>query len=215
MLNLTPSTLISRIITLIIAFSVHEFSHAFIADSFGDDTPRSYGRLTLNPAAHLDLMGTLMLLVAGFGWARPVPINPYALRRRSPAAVMWVSLAGPVSNLLLAIIAALPIRFGLVSGIYQAGGMFPTLSGFLLEFIVINLSLALFNLIPISPLDGEKIAEYLFPPAWSRFMDTIRPYGPIILLALIFVLPSFGINLFSMILSPVLNLGMRVLLGGL
>jgi Zn-dependent protease len=155
-----------------------------------------------------------MLLFAGFGWARPVPINPYALRRRSPSATMWVSLAGPTSNLLLAILAAIPLRLGLIPIAFQTSGLFPTLSGFLLEFIIINLTLALFNLIPVSPLDGEKIADYLFPPAWVRFMDTIRPYGPIILLVLIFVLPTFGINLISWILSPILSFILRILLGG-
>ena len=103
MLNISPATMISRIITLLIAFTIHEFSHAWVADYFGDDTPRAHGRLTLNPAVHLDLMGTLMLLFAGFGWAKPVPVNPFVLRRRSPAAMMLVSVAGPLSNLLLAI----------------------------------------------------------------------------------------------------------------
>ena len=94
MLGLDPQTLISRILTLIIAFTVHEFAHAWTANSFGDDTPRMNGRLTLNPLAHLDIMGSLLLLLVGFGWAKPVPINPYVLQRRSPAAVMWVSWQG-------------------------------------------------------------------------------------------------------------------------
>ena len=85
--GLETSTLITRMVVLLTAFSVHEFAHAWTADRFGDNTPRMYGRLTLNPAAHLDVMGSLMLLVAGFGWAKPVPVNPYALQRRSPAAL--------------------------------------------------------------------------------------------------------------------------------
>ena len=88
MLGLDPQTIISRIIILLIAFTVHEFAHAWTANFFGDDTPRMYGRLTLNPLSHLDVMGSLLLLIAGFGWAKPVPINPYALSRRSSAAVM-------------------------------------------------------------------------------------------------------------------------------
>jgi Zn-dependent protease len=213
MLNLNPAVIISRIITLIIAFSVHEFSHAYVADRFGDDTPRMNGRLTLNPAAHLDLFGTLMLLIAGFGWARPVPINPYALQRRTPSATMWVSLAGPFSNLLMAAFAAIPFRLGIVNISYQLNGLFPSLSGFLLEFIIINLTLAFFNLIPVAPLDGEKIADYLFPPSWARFMDTIRPYGPIILLVLIFVLPRLGYNLIGMILNPLLSFFLKLFIG--
>ena len=212
MFNLTPATIISRIITLLIAFSVHEFSHAFVANAFGDDTPRINGRLTLNPTAHLDLIGTLMLLFAGFGWAKPVPINPYILKRKSPAAVMWVSLAGPLSNLLLALLAAIPVRAGLVS--YTASsGLFPTLSGFLLEFIIINLALMLFNLIPVAPLDGEKVVMYFFPPSWARFMDRIRPYGPLILMAILFLGPLIGIDIFGLVFTPVLSKIFYLLIG--
>ena len=97
--GLDAPTLIARVFVLMTAFSVHEFAHAWTANYFGDDTPGRYGRLTLNPLAHLDVMGSLMLIFVGFGWAKPVPVNPYALGRRSPAAFMWVSLAGPMSNL--------------------------------------------------------------------------------------------------------------------
>jgi len=213
MLNLTPATIISRIITLLIAFTVHEFSHAWTADRFGDDTPRYNGRLTLNPSVHLDLMGTLMLLFVGFGWAKPVPVNPYTLRRRSPSAMMWVSLAGPLSNLLLAVIAAIPLRLGLVPYSASSGRLFPTPSGFLLEFIFVNLALALFNLIPLAPLDGDKVAEFLFPPPFSRFLERIRPYSPLILLALLFLLPYFGIDIVGWVIRPVITAIARLLLG--
>jgi Zn-dependent protease len=212
MLNLDPATILSRILILIIAFTVHEFSHAFVANAYGDDTPRQNGRLSLNPAVHLDLMGSLMLLIAGFGWARPVPINPYVLRRRSPSALMWVSLAGPLSNLLLAIIGAIPLRMGLVPYSFVQG-LFPSLYQFLLEFIIINLSLMLFNLIPVAPLDGEKIADYFFPASWQPTLDRIRPYGPMILLAIVFVLPMVGVDLLGMIMGPVLRNILRVLVG--
>lgn len=213
MLGLSPATILSRIITLLIAFSVHEFAHAWTANAFGDDTPRNNGRLTLNPASHLDLMGTLMLLFAGFGWARPVPVNPYALRRRSPSALMWVSLAGPFSNFLLAAVAAIPLRFGLVAYSPSSRGLFPTPFEFLFDFIFINLALMLFNLIPIAPLDGEKIAEYFLPPPLSRFMDTIRPYGPLILIALIVLGPMIGFNLLGWILGPAISALLNLLLG--
>ena len=213
MLNLSPATIVSRIITLIVAFSVHEFSHAWTADSFGDDTPRMAGRLTLNPAVHLDLMGTLMLLVAGFGWARPVPINTYALRRRSPSAVMWVSLAGPFSNLLLAALAAVPLRMGLVEYSTTNNLLIPSPFSFLLQFITINLELCIFNVIPLAPQDGEKIVEFFFPPSWNRFMDTIRPYGPLILMGLLFILPMIGIDLISLIMQPAIIGLARLLIG--
>jgi Zn-dependent protease len=213
MLNLTPATIISRIITLLIAFTVHEFSHAWTADHFGDDTPRLNGRLTLNPTAHLDLVGTLMLLVAGFGWAKPVPVNPYALRRRSPSAMMWVSLAGPLSNLLLAIIASIPLRFGLFNPTFGVSNLFPTPYGFLIEFLYVNLALALFNLIPLAPLDGEKIAQSIFPPPWVRFLDQIRPYSSLILLAIVFVGPAIGIDIIGWTIYPVISALSRLLLG--
>jgi Zn-dependent protease len=205
MLGLSPSIILSRIVILLIALTFHEFMHAFVANYFGDDTPRMNGRLTLNPIAHLDLMGSLMLLLVGFGWAKPVPINPYVLQRRSAAAVMWVSLAGPVSNLFLAVMGVLPIRFGLVSPFAQSTGLLPSGYSFLLQFIEINLLLFLFNLIPIAPLDGEKILGYFLPPSFQRFMDTIRPYSPAILLVLVFVLPMIGINVIGAVLSPMMN----------
>ena len=94
-------------IILLIALPIHEFAHAWTADRFGDDTPRMNGRLTLNPLAHLDVIGSLMMIVVGFGWAKPVPVNPYVLSRRSPSALMWVALAGPISNFLQAVIGAM------------------------------------------------------------------------------------------------------------
>ena len=211
--NLDLPTLITRLIILVTAFSVHEFAHAWVANSFGDDTPRLYGRLTLNPAAHLDVMGSLMLLFAGFGWAKPVPINPYALRRRSNAAVMWVSLAGPFSNLLMAGLAAIPFRIGLTNVFYASGTFLPTLPQFLMEFIFINLLLMLFNLIPLFPLDGEKVLEYFLPAQQSRALENIRPYSPLILFAIVFIGPAIGLNILQWIISPPLEFLMRLLVG--
>lgn len=216
MLGLDLSTLVSRIIVLLTAFSVHEFAHAWTADYFGDETPRFNGRLTLNPMAHLDPMGSLMLIIAGFGWAKPVPVNPYALRRRSESALMWVSLAGPLSNFLLAILGAIPFRLGLfsVADVYiPTGGMLPSLPLFLYHWITINLVLMLFNLIPLAPLDGEKIADYFFPPSWSDFLSRIRPYGPMIIL-LLFVGGSYlGFDILGMILGPPLRFIFGLLVG--
>lgn len=213
MFNLDLPTLLSRIVILVIAFTVHEFCHAWSADTLGDTTPRANGRLTLNPLVHLDIMGSLLLLIAGFGWAKPVPINPYALTRRTPAGVMWVSLAGPLSNFMLAIFAAVPLRLHLVPLSMTGSSFFPSPAQFLLEFIVINLTLALFNLIPIAPLDGDKIAEYFFPPSLARVMDSIRPYGPVILMLVFFVGPTFGVNILGWIMNPVLSRLFSLLVG--
>jgi Zn-dependent protease len=186
MLGLSLTTLISRVLTLVIAFSVHEFSHALAADQLGDDTPRLQGRLTLNPLVHLDPIGSLMLVIAGFGWARPVQINPYVIQRRHPAGLMIIAAAGPFSNLLLAIIATIPVRAGLISVTSSS-----FISQFFIEFIWINLILLFFNLLPIFPLDGEKILDFFLPPRGQDVLRQIRPYGMYILMALI-ILGSFG-----------------------
>ncbi len=213
--GLDPATLIARSIVLLVAFTIHEFAHAWSATQFGDDTPRIHGRLTLNPLAHLDPMGSLLLLVAGFGWAKPVPVNPYALQRRSGAALMWVSLAGPFSNFLLAILAAIPFRMGLVhlGDVYVQGAFFPTPAKIFYEFLLINLVLMLFNLIPLAPLDGEKILEYFAPPSIAKAMYNIRPYGPMLLIVIAVVLPYFGIDIIGWILGPPLNSLMTILVG--
>lgn len=214
MLGLSISKLIIRIITLVIAFTVHEFAHAWTANSFGDRTPRDNGRLTLNPLVHLDLVGSLLLLVAGFGWAKPVPVNPYVLNRHSRSAFMWVSLAGPLSNLFLAIMAAIPLRLGLIQYQIPSSRIIPTAYEFAIEFIVINLALMLFNLIPLAPLDGEKVLDFFLPNNLRQGWEKIKQYGPIILLALIFVLPMIGIDIISMVLTPALSGLLRLLIGG-
>jgi Zn-dependent protease len=207
--NLEFPVILSRIITLIIAFTVHEFSHAAVATLLGDTTPRANGRLTLNPLAHLDVMGSIMLLVAGFGWAKPVPINPYALRRKSKAGVMLVSLAGPASNLVMGALAALPLRFGWVPLTSGTSPILPSLGDFLLEFLFINLALFFFNLLPLAPLDGEKVIAFFLPEHWAEALERIRPYSPIILLVIVFVLPMLGFDLIDLIIrQPLISLAL-------
>lgn len=206
MLDVPLSTLISRVFILVIAFTVHELAHAWTADQLGDDTPRRAGRLTLNPLAHLDPLGSLLLVVAGFGWAKPVPINPYALEKRTPAGTMLVSAAGPASNLVLALLASVPFQMGLLSPV-RGAGLLPTASGFLLEFIFINIILLFFNLIPVSPLDGEKVLEYFLPPSGRATLYRLRPYGPMILLGLVFLLPFIGLDVLQwFIFQPAISL---------
>ncbi len=205
--DLDLPTLFTRIVTLIIAFTVHEFAHAKVADLFGDNTPRANGRLTLNPLRHLDPMGSLLLLFAGFGWARPVPVNPYALNRSSPSAMMWVSLAGPLSNFFMALFAAIPLRLGVLPDSFGGSAFLPTPYEFFGEFIWINLALMLFNLLPLAPLDGQKVASYFAPPSIANALDRIAPYGPVILLLMFFVGPRLGVDVIGMILTqPLVNL---------
>ncbi len=214
MLDLAPSMFISNIFVLLVAFPIHEFAHAWTANFFGDDTPRLAGRLTLNPLVHLDVLGSMLLVVAGFGWAKPVPINPYVLSLRSSSAYMLVSLAGPASNFLMAVLAAIPFQLGIVSAadaqlsiITANNHILPTVSQVLYVFIYINLLLMLFNLIPLAPLDGEKIVRYFLPASWGSLLDQIRPFSPIILLAIVFL------GLLSNILMPVLSWLMGIFIG--
>jgi len=204
MFSLSVSGIISRVITLIIALTVHEFSHAYVADRFGDDTPRSLGRLTLNPIKHLDVIGSLMLIIMGFGWAKPVPVNPGKLRQHSRSALMWVSLAGPVSNLMMAFLAVIPLRLKIFS-LTAGNSILPSPAEFLITFILINILLLVFNLIPVAPLDGEKVLEFLLPEQWSHQYAKLKPYGPILLLILVFILPRFGVNLLGWIMNPIIN----------
>lgn len=213
MFDLSGPVLISRILTLIIALTVHEFAHAFVADRFGDDTPRLNGRLTLNPLKHLDFFGSLLLIVAGFGWAKPVPVNPVALRQHSRSAFMWVSLAGPGSNLLMAILAAIPIRFNLIPMVPSIS-VIPSLAEFLVTFFFINLVLMVFNLLPVSPLDGEKVLDFILPEEMANHYARLKPFGPILLMVVVFVLPRFGVDVLNSIMSPILNFFQIVLLGG-
>jgi Zn-dependent protease len=220
MLDLDPRILISRIFVLLTAFAVHEFAHAWTADRFGDSTPRDNGRLTLNPMAHLDVMGSLMLVFAGFGWAKPVPVNAYILSLRSSAALMWVALAGPASNFLMALVASIPFQLGLVSVSGAATtpspimpDLLPSLDLLLYEFVTINLLLMLFNLIPLAPLDGDKILYYLLPRSGQQVMDNIRPYGPVLLLILVFAGAFLPFNLIGSIIGPPLNALTNLLTG--
>lgn len=194
-MSFDPPIIIARVLTLIIAFTLHEYAHAWTATRFNDYTAMSAGRLTLNPLSHLDPLGTLMLIVAGFGWAKPVPINPETIRRNNPAGVMWVSLAGPLSNLLLALVAAIPLRFSLADITQPSGAIFPSLGYFLLIFVLVNLTLFFFNLLPLAPLDGEKVFSFFLPSSWQPVFDGIRRYSPIILLMLVFVGPRMGFDL--------------------
>lgn len=200
--NITIEGIIASVVILLFAIPVHEFAHAYIADQLGDDTPRLQGRVTLNPLAHLDLFGSILILLYGFGWGKPVQINPYALERRSRAGVMLVAAAGPFSNLVMAIIASIPFQLGLITPPFgPLGGS--NLIGYVLQvFIYINLILLFFNLIPIFPLDGEKVLIYFLPPRGQEFMLRIRPYGMFILLGLVFLGSFVGLNVFRFIVIP-------------
>lgn len=212
MLGLDAPTLIARIFTLIVAFTIHELAHAWTATEFGDDTPRRMGRLTLNPLAHLDPIGSLLLLVAGFGWAKPVQVNPYNFRYGPRLGMALVAAAGPFSNLSMALIAAIPFRLGLlnVRATFSNGSNFlPSPAFFLGDFIFLNIILMLFNLIPIVPLDGSKILRGFAPREWDSALAVLEQWGPFLLMALVFL----GRGLFSLIIGPPANFLYKTILG--
>ena len=200
-------TIITKLLVLLISFPIHELAHAWTANHYGDDTPKLHGRLTINPLAHLDVAGSVIFLVSYFGWAKPVPVNPYVLKRQSRYAYLLVSLAGPLSNLILAILVAIPFRLGLLSFSNTL------VSQVLLNFILFNLILAIFNLIPLSPLDGGKILGQLLPNNLQAGFARIEQYGPIILMALLFILPMIGFDFFGAIMNPILS-GLFAILTG-
>lgn len=167
-------------ITLIFAFTLHEFAHAFVAYKFGDMTAKNQGRLTLNPMSHLDPFGTLLILIAGFSWARPVPVNRFHFKKPRLAGVL-VSIAGPLSNLILACIGFI-VGYGLNrSGIQVTGNFYE----FMEIFIQLNIVLFIFNLLPLPPLDGYRIVEDLVPGGVRAKMTQYEQYGILIFLVLV------------------------------
>lgn len=204
MLNVLLSSPLAFIIlasVLVIAISIHEFAHALMADYLGDPTPRSQGRVTLNPLAHLDPVGTIALLLVGFGWGKPVQFDPYNLKDRRRDTLL-IALAGPASNIIMAFLLALALPWS--GGLAQIFGY----------AIQINLVLATFNLLPVHPLDGGKILSGLLPKNLSiEFDDVMHRYGYIILLALVF-LPVNGGSPVDYIVVPLMNLLQSVIIQG-
>ena len=203
MLGLDPATLIARVIVLLIAFTIHELAHAVTANFLGDLTPRRQGRITLNPIAHLDLFGSIMLIVSGFGWAKPVMVNPYNMRGNPRTSMAIVAAAGPVSNFIMAGLASIPFQLGLQQPAFAAQGNIPSLAFILTQFVWINLILAFFNLIPIPPLDGYKILIGILPLEIGAKLRPLEQYGFLLLMALIFFLPMMGIDVLSrLVMAP-------------
>ncbi len=181
-----PALAIGRVIALVVALTIHEFSHAFAAHQLGDTTAQRAGRMTLNPLAHLDPIGSLMMIVIGFGWAKPVPINPFNLRGNKLRGMAITAAAGPISNILQAFVFALPIRFGLLDldMSYTPGAIFPTLGETLSLLVWINLLLAVFNMIPLGPLDGLKVLMGILPQDMAVRLEPLAQYGSLLLLML-------------------------------
>jgi Zn-dependent protease len=212
---------------LVVGISFHEFSHAYVADSMGDSLPRSRGRVTLNPLAHLDPAGTIFLFLVGFGWGKPVPVNPNV--SHNPKAMMAiVAGAGPVSNFLVAILAGLPLQFGLVPWLspfnfavldhflFVGFGFDEYLGLYLSAIVLISIILGVFNLLPIFPLDGHRvIPAFLTDQAAHTYMQFQSRYGFFILIALIAMpfLTGGQIGLLFEVMSPIINVLARLFAG--
>lgn len=183
------------VIPLVLSLSVHEWAHAYSAFRLGDDTALRMGRLTLNPIAHIDPIGTLLLPMMGvpFGWAKPVPVNPMGFNRKIDMrkGMMITASAGPASNVVLAVLCTVGFYIAVSAGMRSQDALVTLL----IQGVVLNVVLAVFNMLPIYPLDGSRVADGLMPRKWRPLWDRFARLGPIALLAVIFMPRMLGFSL--------------------
>lgn len=222
---MTPEQLIPQLViymvVLLLAISAHEAAHAWMSYKFGDDTARLLGRITLNPVAHTDPIGTLLIPIVGFifaagggafpliGWGKPTPVNPLRWRNKDVANVM-VSIAGILANLLIAVIAFVIFKFLLMSGTIDlmSGSTQEPVILFLDNLLIMNISLAVFNLLPFPPLDGSKVLETFLPASMQPALEFLEHYGYFLLIFLIYI------GVFGAIIRPIINFVHYLLLLG-
>lgn len=200
-----PVQAIVFLVGIIFAITIHEYAHARAATLFGDDTPRLMGRLNLNPASHLDPLGALLFVLVGFGWGRPVVYNPLRLKRHSDE--LWIALAGPLTNL----VAALLLRLAIMGVALLFPGL-PSSGVLFLQYVAVvahvNVLLAAFNMLPIPPLDGSSIIAYFFPSYRGLAASQLG-----LLLLLLLIMPLGSTNLLGTIINPILNAFQFITLG--
>ena len=198
---------------ILLALTFHEYAHAYVAHRYGDDTAQKSGRLTLNPLRHLDPLGTIMIFLVQFGWAKPVPVNPYNLRNPKKD-MLWISAAGPLSNMLLALISGLSFRLFSDSAMIADRD---SLTGLLVIMVFlslkINLALAIFNILPIAPLDGSKILYGLLPPGFGKMIFALERYGPFILIGLIIFGRATGVSVLGGLIWPFVDFFSKLFAG--
>jgi Zn-dependent protease len=192
LLSLPPEAIVGILVALVVGITFHEFSHAAVADSLGDHRPRALGRVSLNPARHIDPFGALFFVLAGFGWGRPVPVNIGALRGGANGMAM-VAAAGPIANVVVALVFAVVSR-----ALGLAGIDLPVASGIIWWVVLFNFVLAVFNLLPIPPLDGYNVLLAFLPPRHAWTLQRYGQYGMLVLLGLVFL---------SYVRSPINPLG--------
>ena len=199
--NIDFQIIVLLIPALVFSLSFHEFAHAWMAYRLGDSTAARMGRLTLNPMSHLDPIGSLALLLMGFGWAKPVPVDPRYLKNPRQDMVK-VAAAGPISNIILAIIAALVLRL-----LFDTDLLSNSVKTFFIIFMQINITLAVFNLLPVSPLDGSQIlSPFLEKQFGPDIVWKMQVYGPRVLFIIIIISMVTDIHIFSFIITPIFNL---------
>ncbi len=199
-------SLLLAVPAILIALTFHEFAHAYVAYRFGDPTAKNMGRLTLNPLAHLDPMGTIMIFLIHFGWAKPVPVDTRYLGNPT-RDMMWIAAAGPLMNLSLALITGILIRIFLATDLLYSnpsGGM-GTLFQMLRYSLYINLALAFFNLLPIPPLDGSKILAGVLPRSYAPTLYMIESKGPMVLFGIIMFGWVTGFHVLGVVIGPFIN----------
>ena len=203
--NIEPQIIILLIPALVFSLSFHEFAHAWMAYRLGDNTAAHLGRLTLNPMSHLDPIGSLALLLMGFGWAKPVPVDSRYLGNPKQDMVK-VAAAGPISNIILAVVAALVLRL-----LFSIDLLTDNIKTFLIIFMQINITLAVFNLLPVSPLDGSQIlTPFLEKYFGSDVVWKMQIYGPRFLFFIIIFSMVTDIHIFSFIINPIFNLFLHI-----
>ncbi len=207
-------TLLLAVPAILIALTFHEFAHGYVAYRFGDPTAKYMGRLTLNPLAHLDPMGTIMIFLIHFGWAKPVPVDTRYLGnpRRD---LMWIAAAGPLMNMALALLSGIIIRLFIAAGLAggPAGGTVGVVFQMLYYSLYINLALAFFNLLPIPPLDGSKILAGLLPHRFGPTLHMIESRGPMILFGIIMFGWITGFHVLGVVIGPFINIFSSIFAG--
>ena len=198
-----PQLFAAFVIAVIVGITFHEFSHAAVASLQGDQTARSQGRLTLNPLSHLDPLGSIALILAGFGWGRPVPVTPSRLRNRRFGHVL-VGLAGPAANFVLAIVSVVALRIAYPPGDLTFDVNF-TLR-LLYTLVTVNVILGVFNLLPIPPLDGSTLLSILLPPSRQNILRFLEQYGIFLLLGLLILAPNLLTPIFRSITEAIYGL---------
>ncbi len=199
-----PIVFVAWLAAILVGLTVHEFSHAFSANMLGDDTAERQGRVTLNPLAHIDILGLIMLILVGFGWGKPVPVNPYNLRHGKAGRII-VATAGILSNLIFAIIFGFVLKFMVLYGALAPDNV---LGSFLVFLVYINVMLMVFNLLPIPPLDGSKVLMDLLPsPRYDRVKIFLMTKGPLLLLFLVIFDNFLPFSIFG----TLFNLAMRMI----